>query len=76
MRRRIKAMSYGLAYGLSAFGLSAAAEDHAEEARGQMDAYFERFGGVRDYLDDGRRGGPARPATPRRSSAAAATCPT
>jgi DNA polymerase-1 len=50
MRRRIKAMSYGLAYGLSAFGLSRQLKITADEARGQMDAYFTRFGGVRDYL--------------------------
>ncbi|MET9139846.1 DNA polymerase I [Streptomyces parvulus] len=50
MRRKIKAMSYGLAYGLSAFGLSQQLNIEAAEARGLMDAYFERFGGVRDYL--------------------------
>src|SRR3954453_14230629 len=50
MRRRIKAMSYGLAYGLSAFGLSQQLGITPEEAREQMDAYFARFGGVRDYL--------------------------
>jgi DNA polymerase I len=50
MRRRIKAMSYGLAYGLSAFGLSKQLKITPDEARGQMDAYFTRFGGVRDYL--------------------------
>jgi DNA polymerase I len=49
-RRRIKAMSYGLAYGLSAYGLAAQLGISAEEAREQMDAYFTRFGGVRDYL--------------------------
>jgi DNA polymerase-1 len=49
-RRRIKAMSYGLAYGLSAYGLAAQLGIGAEEAREQMDAYFARFGGVRDYL--------------------------
>jgi DNA polymerase I len=49
-RRRIKAMSYGLAYGLSAYGLAAQLGITADEARGQMDAYFARFGGVRDYL--------------------------
>lgn len=52
MRRRIKAMSYGLAYGLSAYGLATQlGVDNAEAAR-LMDAYFERFGGVRDYLRD------------------------
>ncbi|SOD73453.1 DNA polymerase I [Jatrophihabitans sp. GAS493] len=50
LRRRVKAMSYGLAYGLSAFGLAQQLKISAEEARGQMDAYFTRFGGVRDYL--------------------------
>ena len=50
MRRRIKAMSYGLAYGLSAYGLSQQLRITPAEAREQMDAYFERFGGVRDYL--------------------------
>jgi DNA polymerase-1 len=51
MRRRIKAMSYGLAYGLSAYGLAQQLRISPEEARGQMQAYFERFGGIRDYLD-------------------------
>ncbi|MDX3804433.1 DNA polymerase I [Streptomyces sp. AK04-3B] len=50
MRRKIKAMSYGLAYGLSVFGLSQQLNIEAGEARALMDAYFERFGGVRDYL--------------------------
>ncbi|XIE78128.1 DNA polymerase I [Streptomyces sp. SBR177] len=50
MRRKIKAMSYGLAYGLSAFGLSQQLGIDPAEARGLMDTYFERFGGVRDYL--------------------------
>ncbi len=50
MRRKIKAMSYGLAYGLSAFGLSQQLGIDAAEARALMDTYFERFGGVRDYL--------------------------
>ena len=52
MRRRIKAMSYGLAYGLSAFGLSQQLDIGTDEARGLMDEYFDRFGGVRDYLDE------------------------
>nr|WP_030431532.1 DNA polymerase I [Allokutzneria albata] len=50
LRRRVKAMSYGLAYGLSAYGLAAQLKISAEEARAQMEAYFARFGGVRDYL--------------------------
>ncbi|MGW2249681.1 DNA polymerase I [Kitasatospora sp. NPDC001660] len=50
MRRKIKAMSYGLAYGLSAYGLSQQLGIKPTEAQGLMDTYFERFGGVRDYL--------------------------
>ena len=50
MRARIKAMSYGLAYGLSEFGLSRQLNISFEEARGLMQDYFARFGGVRDYL--------------------------
>ncbi|MQA05717.1 MAG: DNA polymerase I [Streptosporangiales bacterium] len=50
MRRRIKAMSYGLAYGLSAYGLSQQLGISPDEANAQMERYFERFGGVRDYL--------------------------
>jgi DNA polymerase-1 len=50
MRAKIKAMNYGLAYGLSAFGLSQQLRISADEARGLMDEYFETFGGVRDYL--------------------------
>jgi DNA polymerase-1 len=50
MRAKIKAMSYGLAYGLSAFGLSKQLNIAVDEARELMDEYFERFGGVRDYL--------------------------
>ena len=49
-RRRIKAMSYGLAYGLSAYGLSQQLGVEVDEARSLMDDYFDRFGGVRDYL--------------------------
>ncbi|MGI8947563.1 MAG: DNA polymerase I [Ornithinimicrobium sp.] len=52
MRAKVKAMSYGLAYGLSAFGLSKQLAVSTEEARALMDEYFERFGGVRDYLAD------------------------
>ncbi|MGH3621334.1 MAG: DNA polymerase I [Sciscionella sp.] len=50
LRYRVKAMSYGLAYGLSAFGLAQQLHISAEDAREQMGAYFDRFGGVRDYL--------------------------
>ena len=50
MRRQIKAMSYGLAYGLSSYGLSAQLDITPPAAQDLMDRYFERFGGIRDYL--------------------------
>ncbi|WIM98197.1 DNA polymerase I [Actinoplanes oblitus] len=49
-RRKIKAMNYGLAYGLSSYGLSNQLTISNDEAKGLMEEYFERFGGVRDYL--------------------------
>jgi DNA polymerase-1 len=61
MRAKIKAMNYGLAYGLSAFGLGQQLRIDPAEARGLMDEYFETFGGIRDYLagvvDEARRTG-------------------
>ncbi|MGN0063166.1 MAG: DNA polymerase I [Nocardioides sp.] len=61
MRAKIKAMNYGLAYGLSAYGLSQQLRIKPAEAQGLMDEYFETFGGVRDYLggivDEARRTG-------------------
>lgn len=50
MRSKVKAMSYGLAYGLTSFGLSKQLEISVDEARTLMKDYFDRFGGVRDYL--------------------------
>jgi DNA polymerase-1 len=50
MRSKVKAMSYGLAYGLSSFGLSKQLEISVDEARTLMKDYFDRFGAVRDYL--------------------------
>ncbi|MFP5253865.1 MAG: DNA polymerase I, partial [Actinomycetes bacterium] len=61
MRAKIKAMNYGLAYGLSAYGLSQQLGIDTGEAKGLMDEYFETFGGIRDYLsgvvDEARRSG-------------------
>jgi DNA polymerase-1 len=51
-RSKIKAMNYGLAYGLSAFGLSQQLRISTDEARGLMEEYFREFGGVRDYLQE------------------------
>jgi DNA polymerase-1 len=49
-RAKIKAMNYGLAYGLSAYGLSQQLRIEVSAAKDLMEEYFERFGGVRDYL--------------------------
>ncbi|MDX6324019.1 MAG: polymerase [Nocardioidaceae bacterium] len=61
MRAKIKAMNYGLAYGLSAYGLGQQLRIEPAEARLLMEEYFETFGGVRDYLggivDEARRSG-------------------
>ncbi|MEO3862918.1 DNA polymerase I [Acrocarpospora sp. B8E8] len=51
MRAKIKAMNYGLAYGLSDFGLSGQLNIPVAEARALKDGYFEEFGGIRDYLE-------------------------
>ncbi|MGY4856942.1 DNA polymerase I [Cryobacterium sp. AP23] len=50
MRNKVKAMSYGLAYGLSAFGLSKQLRIESREAKQLITDYFARFGAVRDYL--------------------------
>ncbi len=51
MRAQVKAMSYGLAYGLSSFGLSRQLGLSVTAAQALMDDYFARFGAVRDYLN-------------------------
>ncbi|HKR68239.1 MAG TPA: DNA polymerase I [Streptosporangiaceae bacterium] len=50
LRAKVKVMNYGLAYGLSAYGLSQGLRVTTDEARELMDGYFVQFGGVRDYL--------------------------
>jgi DNA polymerase I len=51
LRARVKMVTYGLAYGLSAYGLAQGIGIPPDEARAMMDAYFERFGKVKAYLD-------------------------
>ncbi|MFC9436147.1 DNA polymerase I [Nocardia sp. NPDC057030] len=50
LRRRVKAMSYGLSYGLGPNGLAQQLKIKPAEAKEQMDVYFDRFGNIRDYL--------------------------
>ena len=51
MRSKVKAMSYGLVYGLSEFGLGRQLRITGKEAKQLMSDYFDRFGGVKRYLD-------------------------
>jgi DNA polymerase-1 len=61
MRRQMKAMSYGLAYGLSSYGLAIQLDITPPAAQQLMETYFQRFGGIREYLstvvDDVRKVG-------------------
>jgi DNA polymerase-1 len=50
LRAKVKVMNYGLAYGLSAYGLAQGLHVSTDEARDLMEGYFQQFGGVRDYL--------------------------
>ena len=54
MRRRAKAVNFGLIYGMSAFGLTRATDFTLAEAEEFVKVYFERFPGVRRYLNDVR----------------------
>ena len=75
VRRRAKAINFGIIYGISAFGLAAPARHPARTRRARyIDAYFERFPGIRDYMDRTKAEARADTATSPRSSAGAATC--
>ncbi len=50
MRRKAKAVNFGIAYGQTAYGLSAALNIGQEEAQGIINRYFERYQGVKKYL--------------------------
>ena len=54
MRRRAKAVNFGLIYGMSAFGLARQLGIERGEAQGYIDRYFERYPGVRAYMDETR----------------------
>src|SRR5262245_35954484 len=50
-RRRAKAVNFGIVYGLSAFGLSQQIGIEQREAKKFIDAYFEKYAGVRNFID-------------------------
>jgi len=52
VRRQAKAINFGVIYGISGFGLARNLRIPRSEAQGFIDRYFERFPGIKDYMDD------------------------
>ena len=74
-RSKAKMVSYGLAYGMEAYGLGQRLGIPTDEAARILDAYFVAFPRVKAYMDDARSPRPAARATPRRCSAGAGRSP-
>ena len=54
IRRRAKAINFGIIYGISAFGLARQLRLPQDEARSYIEAYFDRFPGIKRYMDETR----------------------
>jgi DNA polymerase-1 len=55
VRRQAKAINFGVIYGISGFGLARNLRIPRAEAQGFIDRYFERFPGIKDYMDDTKK---------------------
>ena len=55
VRRRAKAINFGIVYGISAFGLANQLGIGREEAGAYIKKYFERFPGIRDYIEESKK---------------------
>jgi DNA polymerase-1 len=55
IRRRAKAINFGIVYGISAFGLANQLGIPREEAGAYIKKYFERFPGIRDYIEESKK---------------------